>query len=93
MELMENLIIRAITKNEKEKDRYTIYYNDGSYLLITQHEVDYKKLKLTDQVRLLRSLNQGNFLDKNEKMINFFDLPANVQVEVITATRKAEMQS
>ena len=86
---MENLIIRAITQNEKAKDTYTIYYNDGSYLLITQHEVDYKNLKLTDQVRLLRVLNQGNFLDKNEKMINFFDLPSSVQSEIIIATRKA----
>jgi hypothetical protein len=88
---MEKLIIRAITKNEKVKDRYTVYYNDGSYLLITQHEADYKKLKLSDQVRLLRSLNQGNFLDVNEKQINFFDLPANVQAEIITTTRKAKI--
>ena len=87
---MEKLIIRAITKNEKVKDRYTVYYNDGSYLLITQHEVDYKKLKLSDQVRLLRSLNQGCFLDVNEKMINFFDLPVSVQAEVIKAVRKAD---
>ena len=90
MELMKKLIIRAITQNEKTKDRFVIYYTDGSYLIITQHEVDYKNLKLTDQVRLLRSLNQGNFLDKNEQMINFFDLPANVQAEIITTTRKAE---
>ena len=87
---MEKLIIRAITKNEKVKDRYTVYYNDGSYLIITQHEVDYKKLKLSDQIQLLRSLNQGNFLDVNEKQINFFDLPASVQAEVIKAVRKAE---
>ena len=90
MDQMEKLIIRAITKNEKVKDRYTVYYNDGSYLLITQHEVDYKKLKLSDQVRLLRSLNQGCFLDVNEKMINFFDLPVSVQAEVIKAVRKAD---
>ena len=90
---MDKLIIRAITQNEKVKDRFVVYYNDGSYLLITQHEVDYKKLKLTDQVRLLRSLNQGRFLDKNEKQINFFDLPSSVQSEIITTTRKAEKQS
>jgi hypothetical protein len=86
---MEKLIIRAITKNEKVKDRYTVYYNDGSYLIITQHEVNYKKLKLSDQVRLLISLNQG-IIDVNEKQINFFDLPASVQAEVITTTRKTE---
>ena len=90
MDQMEKLIIRAITKNERVKDRFVVYYTDGSYLLITQHEVDYKKLKLSDQVRLLRSLNQGCFLDVNEKMINFFDLPVSVQAEVIKAVRKAD---
>jgi hypothetical protein len=88
---MEYLIIRAITKNEKVKDRYTIYYTDGSYFSVDEHEVSRRKnLKLTDQVRLLRALNQGSFLDVNEKMINFFDLPSSVQSEVIISTRKAE---
>ena len=88
---MDKLIIRAITKNKKAKDRFVVYYTDGSYFSIDEHEVSRRKnLKLTDQVRLLRSLNHGIFLDKNEKQINFFDLPANVQVEVITTTRKAE---
>ena len=88
---MDKLIIRAITKNKKAKDRYTVYYTDGSYFSVDEHEVSRRKnLKLTDQVQLLRALNQGCFLDKNEKQINFFDLPANVQAEIITTTKKAE---
>ena len=27
---MDKLIIRAITQNEKVKDRFVVYYNDGS---------------------------------------------------------------
>ena len=91
---MDKLIIRAITKNERAKDRYTVYYNDGSYFSVDEHEVSRRKnLKLTDQVRLLRALNQGCFLDVNEKLINFFDLPSSVQSEIIIATRKAEKES
>ena len=89
---MEKLIIRAITKNEKIKNRYTIYFSDVSYLIISQHEVNHKKLKLDDQMWLLRLLDQGKFLNADEKSINFFDLPPSVQAEVIIAVRKAERQ-
>jgi hypothetical protein len=87
---MEKLIIRAITNNEKVKDRFTIYFDDVSYLIIGQHEVNHKHLKLDDQMWLLRLLDQGKFLNTDEKPINFFDLPPSVQAEVIRAVRKAE---
>jgi hypothetical protein len=53
---MEKLIIRAITKNGKIRNRYTIYFYDVSYLIISQHEVNHKKLKLDEQMWLLRLL-------------------------------------
>ena len=88
---MEKLIIRAITKNEKIKGRYTIYFYDGSYLSISEHEVCRRQnLKLSEQMSLLQILNQGGFLNLDEKPINFFDLPPSVQAEVIIAVRKAE---
>ena len=90
---MEKLIIRAITKNEKVRNRFIIYFDDGTYLSISQHEVSKRQnLKLHDQLRLLRLLNQGGFLNADEKSINFFDLPPSVQAEVIIAVRKAERQ-
>ena len=87
---MEKLIIRAITKNEKIRNRYTIYFYDVSYLIISQHEVNHKKLKLDDQMWLLRLLDQGKFLNTDEKPINFFDLPPGIQAKVIIAVRKAD---
>lgn len=88
---MEKLIIRAITKNNKVSGQYTIYFDDGSYLSIGEHHVSRRQnLKLNDQMRLLRLLNQGSFLNTDEQAINFFDLPPSVQAEVIMATRKAE---
>ena len=46
---MEKLIIKSITKNEKVKDRYTVYFEDVSYLIIAPHEVNHKKLKLDEK--------------------------------------------
>lgn len=88
---MEKLIIRAITKNKTVKDRYTVYFDGGTYMSISQHEVSrLKNTKLDDQLWLMRLLDSGKFLNTDEKAINFFDLPPSVQAEVIKATRKAE---
>ena len=86
---MDKLIIRAITK--KVRNRFTIYFDDGSYLSISEHEVCRRQnLKLSEQMSLLRILNQGGFLNLDEKPINFFDLHPSVQAEVIIAVRKTE---
>jgi hypothetical protein len=88
---MEKLIIRAITKNEKVKDKFTIYFDGGTYLVISPHEVsELKNRKLDDQMWLMRLLDSGKFLNFDETAINFFDLPPSVQAEVIKAVRKAE---
>jgi hypothetical protein len=84
------VIIKAITDNlGKTMDRYTVYFGDGSYLSLSFNCDSPQGVSqfgdshnISDSEISLAAKNNGKIL-QDETVINFFDLPENVQKHVI----------
>ncbi|MCK4887738.1 MAG: hypothetical protein KAS96_10140 [Planctomycetes bacterium] len=81
------MIIKAITKNSKVLDTYTVYFFDDTFLTLSPNCDSCQGVSqmgeggLSDG-ELDYAANSDLKLSKDELLINFFDLPVKVQEHV-----------
>ena len=84
------MFIKSITDNGgKTLDRYTVYFWDGDYLTLSENCDTPQGVSQTGHLEGIQNAaiepaaQSNHIIFNNQKMINFFDLPENVQEHVI----------
>ena len=94
------MLIRAITKSSKKViDKYTVYFMDGSCLILSSNPDspqgvsqwgEYFGLNDADFEEAIENNNQLVILGQVEKLMNFSDLPTVIQAHVEKRIRMTE---
>ena len=94
------MIIRAITKSKKKViDKYTVYFHDGSCLLLSSNPDspqgisqwgEYFGISDIDFEEAIENNNQLIVLGQVEELVNFSDLPSIIQAHVEKRIRMTE---